>query len=678
MKRFKKLLPFLTALTLVFSSAACGGGNSSEPAQSDSVHSSANASDPSGGSDSENPDDSVNSGEEPDAAQKQVNEALAALSAEEFTYSQLIGTDSLGRKTLPVIGKEKKYVGIFYFVLLGQETHDTIYDITKLLGQYGSDLTLQNGEKNPVFDLDNKDVSPYSRAHYWGEPLYGYYKSTDKWVIRRHLELFMNAGIDFLYLDYSNGHVYPAAVEALLKVIKEMQAEGYENVPTVAFLCPNAKNSDSSTNQKGSVEVLDHLWHTYYTDSQYDSCWFRGDKSINRYLNPLVIGRFASATEEEIDEQMRDSLWLKELQWPMNGTSADSFPWMEWNAVGTTQPNHNGIMNVSIAQHVRSWSSTSYTDSLTGGKKKYSYRARGWDPDSPDQYGTDAERILSGSNFEWQWKNALAEKDDLYMVTLTGWNEWVAPKVNYGTGYGVFNDAFNCAFSRDAEMMKGGYGDNYYMQISRNVREFSGKRVDGADNVALFSKVTAAKATDASALPARFLDVGTDASARTDTAIDNKIDYSDATNRNNIVETRVGNDGEYLYVAVKTKDTIVGPEADAENWMTLYLSCGSGGWENYNFVVNRHPVLANGAGTTSIERFTGSNTTVVSAGAANVSVSGDTILYAIPLASLGVSEGTVIGIKATDNLQKFGDADDFYISGDCAPLGRLNYAYKIA
>ena len=674
MKKMKTAAMLALSCLFLFSAVSCGDNRKdSGDSASSSSSSSSGAEGPAG-----------NTAEQ----QQKIDEALSALGDQDFTYAQLTGTDSLGRKTLPTIGNEKKYVGLFYFVATGYvntdpwnySMHNKVYDISKLLEKYGDDkltnpvMALPSGITAPYYD---PSISPEGLAHFWGEPLYGYYKSTDKWVIRRHLELFMNAGIDFLYLDYSNGHVYPAAVDALIRVIKEMQDEGYKNVPTIAFLCPNAKDTDSAANQMGSVDVLDYLWRNYYSDSEYDSCWFRGDKSINRYENPLVIGRFASATEKEIPPIVRDSLWLKELQWPMGmKDTPDAFPWMEWNAPGTTQYNHAGIMNVSVAQHVNSWSSTSYLDSLTPGKK-YSYRARGWDPAEPDKYGADEEKVLAGSNFEWQWQNALAEKDDLYMLTLTGWNEWVAPKVNYGASYGgVFNDAFNCAFSRDAEMMKGGYGDNYYMQIARNVREFSGIREEGTDNVALFGQVKASGTADAASLPARFLDIGSDALARTDKAIDDKIDYSDTSNRNNILETRVGNDGENLYVAVKTKDDVKGPAAGDTNWMTLYLSVGSGGWENYKFVINRTPELA--AGTTSIEKFTGSKTSTISAGSAKIAVSGDTVFYTIPLSALGVSAGEVVGIKATDNLQAFGDADDFYISGDCAPLGRLNYAYKIA
>ena len=38
------------------------------------------------------------------AEQKELNEMLAALSEEEFTYSQLMGTDSLGRRVEPTAG----------------------------------------------------------------------------------------------------------------------------------------------------------------------------------------------------------------------------------------------------------------------------------------------------------------------------------------------------------------------------------------------------------------------------------------------------------------------------------------------------------------------------------------------------------------------------------------------
>ena len=122
------------------------------------------------------------------------------------------------------------------------------------------------------------------------------------------------------------------------------------------------------------------------------------------------------------------------------------------------------------------------------------------------------------------------------------------------------------------------------------------------------------------------------------------------------------------------KEKITERAGNDENWMNVYLSCGGKGWENYDFVVGRG-MEGNSA---RVEKFTGVGSAASAVGNAVCSVSDKTVLYQIPLSLLGVKAHTVVGVKATDNLQKFGDIDDFYYSGDSAPLGRLNYAYKIA
>ena len=394
MKKLKKLVPFLTALTLLFSSAACGGGTDSAGGSSSSSFQESSSS-------------SGSSAEETDEGQKAVNEALAELSAEDFTYAQLMGTDSLGRKTMPVIGKEKKYVGIFYFVLLGQETHDTIYDITKLLETYGSSTTLPDGRKNPIFDLDDKTISPYSRAHYWGEPLYGYYKSTDKWVIRRHLELFMNAGIDFLYLDYTNNIIYEGATKVLLDAVSEMVEAGYENVPKVVPML--------SYNPSWASWTFPNVYSAYFANEKYDKCWFRADEALNPSGKPLIIGNIAA------DSANADKFWIKNIQWPGQAFDEDAVPWMDWDLV---QKNHNGVMTVTVAQGGSS-SSEAYFD------PDVHYQARGYTPFNPGAQGTDEKGVLEGSNFEFKWENAIKARDELDIVTVTGWNEWTVRKLTH-------------------------------------------------------------------------------------------------------------------------------------------------------------------------------------------------------------------------------------------------------
>lgn len=649
----KRAILFLMSALLVFSVCACDSGeNNNKPGKEQ---------------------------QEAEAAQKYLNSELSYLSDEEFTYSQLMGIDALGRKVLPTAGIEDKYVGIFYFVLLGDQGHNNIIDVNDIMDEYGNGLT-----DNPLFALDGNpaygdgSISPTTQFHYWGKPLYGYYQSSDKWVVRRHLELFMNAGIDFLYLDYTNStYEYDAGVRALTDVIRELLSEGYENVPRLAFMLPD--NVNDSTRKVKSV------YDKWYSKEQYADCWFIADEYLNPTGNPMVVGNFTDSQgtypNPAIDSAVRSRLWLKQMQWPSRDADSNAFPWIEWRYPNGSQPNHGGIMNVSIAQHINSWSSSAYIDAVAGGKK-YSYRARGWTPDnSSDHYGINKDNVMAGTNFEWQWQNALNVKDELKMVTVTGWNEWAAPKVgtyNYtvnGVKYGVFNDCFNMEFSRDAEMMEGGYGDNYYMQLVRNIREFKGKSIEKTDNVMLFDESSAVSADNITALAAKFVDIKGDAVVRTAMSVGAKYDYSDSSNRNNIVETRVGNDEKNLYVAVTCNDVIEHPSQNDASWMNVYISTASNAtWEGFSFVIGRE----RGDGSVSIEKFNGNGSSTVKAGDAKFDLNEKTVLYTIPLSALGISPGAVIGIKATDNLQEFGNINDFYISGDSAPLGRLNYAYKIA
>lgn len=128
-----------------------------------------------------------------------------------------------------------------------------------------------------------------------------------------------------------------------------------------------------------------------------------------------------------------------------------------------------------------------------------------------------------------------------------------------------------------------------------------------------------------------------------------------------------------LYVAVTCKSDIEEYNGKDENWMNLYLSCGGAGWQGYDFIVGRsfHGKKASVQSLSADGKATDK-------GEANFAVSGNTVVYSIPLNLLGVTSKTTIGVKATDNLQKLCDADEFYTHGDSAPMGRLNYAYKIA
>jgi hypothetical protein len=88
--------------------------------------------------------------------------------------------------------RPNRTVGMFYF-LTNRAPGAPIYDITKLLAQ------------NP----EHPAYGPYGSAHWWGEPWLGYYQSDDPWVIRKHMQMLANAGVDVLVFDNTNGPTYP-------------------------------------------------------------------------------------------------------------------------------------------------------------------------------------------------------------------------------------------------------------------------------------------------------------------------------------------------------------------------------------------------------------------------------------------------------------------------------------
>ena len=139
------------------------------------------------------------------------------------TVNSIVATDALGRSfgESDVYASDKD-VGVFYSVWHSDHVGDNgILDITKLQKENPDELW--DVSKNTYF------------AHYWGEPLYGYYASDDPWVIERHLELFAMSGIDYLALDLTNLSYYERNCRVLFDKILEFQAQGWD-VPQVMGL----------------------------------------------------------------------------------------------------------------------------------------------------------------------------------------------------------------------------------------------------------------------------------------------------------------------------------------------------------------------------------------------------------------------------------------------------------
>lgn len=558
------------------------------------------------------------------------------LSAAEFSVSNLTGTDAVGRKISPVSTKRKeKYVGIFYSFWLGQHPslQRSINDIQKIL------------DSGQTFKLT--DASDSGQFYFWGEPLYGYYNMQDPWVLTRHMELLTNAGIDFICVDATNEHDYLEVGTKLLNILRKFADQGFE-VPKVCFYT----NTSSGTTVK-------KIYQDYYaTHNEWIDLWFApGGK-------PLIVGiteknGFASdqtaflGSRDFVSSELQRYFEVKESQWPNTKVNNDiAMPWMTWEY---PQYIHNGFISVPVAQH-------SHTQTFVSSKSPEC--SRGYDNVNKRVAGDWRE----GLSFQQMWDTVHNNRDDVNVVLVTGWNEWIAGKSETGQ----FVDVYNWEFSRDIEMMKGGYGDNFYLQLAKNIREF---KYDGEKSYVFPEKtidVNGDFAAEFEKVYAQYKDFAGDALARNFKNAAGTDVYTDDSNRNDITDIKVAHDKRNYYFLVQTKEDITAYNGTDENWMNLFIGNenGEAGFYEYNYVINRHPE----ENRTSLEHY--ENGSWKNAGYIDYKINGNSIVFVVPMDFVGKSaDKTKIRFKACDNVTDTVDIMDYYVTGDCAPLGRLGYSY---
>ena len=563
--------------------------------------------------------------------------------------------DDLGRtlttETETTPKREGKYVGLFYFLWLGEHGVD-LYDnteIAKVEGALDSEAGWMKAGGGPV-----------NAFHFWGKPLFGYYRSTDKWVMRKHVQMLTDAGVDFIAFDTSNGHPYANNALALMKILKEYQDQGW-NVPKVCFLT----NTNSGTTMQTIYKSV------YLKHPEYESVWFKWDGK------PMIVGIPDEATDE-----MREFFRIKSAQWPMGEKVDDGFPWMEFDRLLTDDAvygidGRKEIVNVSLAQHNETYklSAVSWYGSND--------RSRSWH-DGANDPAPDAYKY--GYNFAEQFEWAMSIDPEI--IFITGWNEWVAQRQPasyqgpvHNDGPIVFLDNASLNGSRDVEPMEGGYGDNYYLQMISLIRQFKGLTVDNARNNRTIDIARGfAQWND---IKAYYRDYAGDTVDRKSAGW-GKERYNDASGRNDFVEFKVCEDADNVYFFALTSDPITAPEGN--NWMNLFIGTGkictgdrpdvqNDGWNGYGFLVNykapdKDGVLYIGA----LSAGDNGGYLVDELGEVPYRMVDNKLMLSIPKSLLGIIGAAQLSFKWADNCTT-GDASAFYTTGDAAPIGRAGYYY---
>lgn len=168
----------------------------------------------------------------------------------------------------------------------------------------------------------------------------------------------------------------------------------------------------------------------------------------------------------------------------------------------------------------------------------------------------------------------------------------------------------------------------------------------------------------------RFRDMRGDTLPRDHIGFSASVRYTNDTGRNDIIETRVVNDGKNLYFLIETAEEIQ-LDFTANNCMNIWLDVAEGGWEGYDFVLNRS---LSSEGKTSLERVN-ADFTFQKVADVSYAVLSNRMVVSVPLKDLGLKKKISFNFKVADNVTNPGDIMDYYVNGDSAPIGRLNYHY---
>ena len=605
-----------------------------------------------------------------------------------------VATDALGRiqptqaETGDVKTDKKREVGIFYVTW-----HNS--DLYNMPSPYDGDVT-KVLERDPSARLDGKSKIWTVGSYHWGEPEVGYFLSADPYVIRRDISMLSDAGVDVLILDVTNGVRYWEAWEALWKVMTDMKAEG-NKVPKFCFWSFNGN----------MILSVQELYDKVYKDGRYKDLWYYRDgkplllynadptcdangagyKGHDNYLyDPDAVTNPANPhygdtlyTSKQLTfypKYITDFFSLRNMWWGYYRWANKRFIGGEGNWSFGQDLGDKNVQKLSPRERTATWKGQLEEFAVTPAQHSSTMIGKSWrmSPGEPklDEHDmpvptyvpatgkVEENPTAHGIYFQDRWDEALSV--DPQFIYINDWNEWSAGKFAMNCNFlgrksdFAFIDQYNAEFNRTIAPMKGGYTDNYYMQMVANIRKYKGVR-EIPSNKGYF--------TSWNDIQVEYRDTRGDITHR-DFHGYAKLHYKDELGRNDIVRAKVGVTKKDLLFYVETADALKGRE-QPEGWMLLFIDSdkdSSTGWHGYDFMVRDGKLLAydgkqwNEAGkaTTAVE----SNSLVVTIARKDLKLKGKSLCFDFKWADNPANLDSPIGLAT---------------GGDTAPNRRFNYRF---
>ena len=507
----------------------------------------------------------------------------------------------------------------------------------------------------------NHSAWPTNGPAWWDEPVYGFYDDTDYWHYRKSAELMADAGVDVVFLDYTNGDsIYVKGLDVMMRAYHDAREDGV-NVPKI-----------SGYLQMGSTlpnrwRMLKAIYFNLCYNEYYKDLWYYWDKKPlmiqNGYAENVKAANSEDTEEVALVNELIDFFTFRETgnRWKGDTTQNKYWHWLvnypqpEW---GYTENGRTECVNLGMAIN----ESYLYKETRVGVFSEEYTKGKSYTEAFGEDYRPEA--VHEGYFFREQASRVL--EIDPEFCFIDGWNEYnTARGRDY---YGVpnaFIDLYDDEKSRDFEPTKGEVKDDYYNILVDFIRKYKGVRPAPVASAETAININGGADQWANVLPEYINDYGAyerDALGYKD--YDTGENYAYKTEVvNSISRAKVARDADNLYFYAVCESDI---NMRDNNSMNLYLNTDRNyptGWEGYDYVVSNGKVY----------KFADGSFDKTEVGTAEYAVSGKTITVKIPKALIGYN--TELEFKWTDNIDAKGDLMLFYTEGNAAPVGRFNYLY---
>ena len=623
-----------------------------------------------------------------------------------------VATDALERtmpsyeEVGPIKKDQRRVVGIFYITWhsdhLANMKSPYMADVTKILAQ---DPSARLNAQHPLWT---------EGSYHWGEPEMGYFLSKDPYVIEKDMSMLADAGVDVLIMDVTNAVRYWDEWEVVFTTMQEMKAKGNQ-VPKFCFWAFNGP----------VITVVQDLYDRIYKANRFKDLWFYWDgkplllynanpkydangqdtKQPNSHYDPAAQTDKTHPhygdpdyTEEFYKDYTQDvkrfftlrNMWWGYYKWAGQRFVGTEDNWsfgydlgnekvraMHPDSLVSTHQGKREEAAVTPAQHPSSLVGKSWS------RKQGEPSLNQFDLPEPAFVPwlnkTVAHPEGYGIYFQERWEEAL--KSNPQFLYINDWNEWTAGKYRpkEGTTFDFmrrkspyfFVDQYNAEFNRAIQPMKGGYTDNYYMQMVQNIRRYKGVRpiptLKGYSHISIDGRFD-----DWKSVTVEYRDTKGDVLHR-DYPGYGGLYYQNNSGRNDIITCKVAFDQQDINFYVQT-DKNISSHRDT-NWMLLLIDADQNpktGWYGYDYLINKSVKSERGSSLMQYDAAGGGRWKALAD--LTLHYKGNELELAIPQKLLGLmGNKRQFDFKWSDNPNDLKNVISLCLNGDTAPNRRFNY-----